>query len=125
MEEHKNTRDIAERTFDCALRIIDLTHQLPDDQSGGVIKRQLVRCGTSIGANVEEAAAAYSRSDFIYRMNVALKEARETHYWLRLVVAAGLIHSDRTDTVISEVDEIRKILGAIVSKARSNSRRPV
>jgi len=72
--------DIKDRTFRFALTIISLVEALPDTISAKTIGKQLIRSGTSIGANVEEATAAHSKADFIYRMNVALREARETLY---------------------------------------------
>ena len=76
--------DIKSRTFRFALQIISLVGMLANTITGQTIAKQLVRSGTSVGANVEEATAAHSKNDFVYRMNVALCEARETYYWLRL-----------------------------------------
>lgn len=81
-------RDLRERTFAFALQIVKLCRHL--ELRNGVartLSRQLLRAGTSIGANVEEAQAAQSRPDFINKNGIALKEARETHYWLRLLIA--------------------------------------
>ena len=115
-------RDIKERTFDIGLRIIQLAAQLPETRTGKVLGYQVLRCGTSIGANVEEAVAAYSREDFAFKMSIALKEARETHYWLRLVRDAGVLKPNRLDSILGETEEIKKILGSIVSKMRGNSK---
>ena len=79
---------------------------------------QLIRSGTSIGANVMEATAAHSKADFIYRMNVALREARETLYWLRLLEASQISETKIAAEILQEADEITRILGAIVSSAR-------
>lgn len=81
---------------------------------------KLLRSGTSIGANVEEAVAAYSREDFAFKMNIALKEARETHYWLRLIKESKMVKPERLDEILGETEEVKKVLGAIVSKVRSN-----
>lgn len=113
--------DIEQRTFDFALRIIRICRAL--DNHPGVSRTlggQLLRSGTSVGANVTEGQAAQSRADFISKMNIALKEAKETHYWLRLV-AAELMGDGQLDAVIQEADEIRRILGAIVRTARRNA----
>ena len=81
--------DIVARTFQFALRIIELANQLDDGRgSTRVLAKQILRSGTSIGANIEEAQAAESRADFIHKYNIALKEARETKYWLRLISAS-------------------------------------
>ncbi len=110
--------DIKDRTFRFALTIISLVESLPNTISAKTIGKQLIRSGTSIGANVEEATAAHSKDDFVYRMNVALREARETLYWLRLLDASGILEKRLLTDVLKEADEITRILGAIVSSAR-------
>jgi four helix bundle protein len=110
--------DIKERTFRFALSVISLAESLPDGRSASVIAKQLIRSGTSVGANVEEAVAAHSREDFVYKMNIALREARETNYWLRIVKTMGWTGPHPIDPVLDESEQIMKILGAIVSKAR-------
>ena len=76
---------IRDKSYAFALSIIDLVRKFPKQNDGFVIGKQLLRSGTSVGANVEEAISAFSKKDFTYKMNSALKKARETHYWLRLV----------------------------------------
>jgi len=110
--------DIKDRTFRFALTIISLVEALPNTISAKTIGKQLIRSGTSIGANVEEATAAHSKADFIYRMNVALREARETLYWLRLLEASQISETKIAAEILQEADEITRILGAIVSSAR-------
>jgi four helix bundle protein len=110
--------DIKDRTFEFALAIVSLVESLPNTISAKTIGKQLIRSGTSIGANVEEATAAHSKDDFVYRMNVALREARETLYWLRLLDASRTLEKRPLTDVLQEADEIARILGAIVSSAR-------
>ena len=110
--------DIKVRTFRFALQIIALVEQLPNTISAKTIGKQLIRSGTSIGANVEEATAAHSKSDFVYRMNISLREARETLFWLRLLEASKILTSAALADTLKEADEITRILGAIVSSAR-------
>ena len=110
--------DIKARTFRFALQIIALVEKLPNTISAKTIGKQLIRSGTSIGANVEEATAAHSKSDFIYRMNISLREARETLFWLRLLEASSILPSAHLASTLKEADEITRILGAIVSSAR-------
>ena len=86
------------------------------------LSRQLLRSGTSIGANVEEAQAGQSRADFISKNLIALKEARETGYWLRLLAAAQVVPENRLSTLRNEVEELKRILGAIVVSAKKNAR---
>lgn len=115
-------RDIKGRTFNFGLRIIDMSQHLPNTRAGNVIGKQVLRSGTSIGANVEEATAACSTNDFAYKMNIALKEARETHYWLRLLACSRVMDEERLGEVIQEADEIKRVLGSIVSKMYGKSR---
>lgn len=111
-------KDIVERTFEFALNIISLGPLLPQTSEGWIIGKQGLRSGTSIGANVEEAQSAFSKKEFVYTMNIALREARETHYWLRLIRRANLARSNQLEGLLQECDELKRILGAIVSKAR-------
>jgi len=110
--------DIQQRTFLFGLNIIRFSEHLPHNQVGKILCNQLLRSGTSIGANMEEVTAASSKPDFIYKANISLREARETNYWLRLIKESGIINSHQLDELVTESLELMKILGAIVSKAR-------
>ena len=116
-------RDIVERTFDFAVRIVKLCERL--DEKPGVARimmSQILRAGTSVPANVEEAQAAQSRADFISKMSIALKEARESHMRLRLIAAASVIKPRQLQPLIDEAEELKRILGAIiVSTKRSGA----
>ncbi len=79
---------------------------------------QLLKAGTSVGANVEEAQAGQSRADFVSKYAIALKEARETRYWLRLISEAELIDENAVGALIQESGELSRILGSITSRAR-------
>jgi four helix bundle protein len=103
-----------ERSFKFALRIVKLVSALPRTGTGDVMGRQVLRSGTSIGANIEEAYASTTKRDFTYKMSVALKEARETHYWLRLICEAGLVAHTRVDALLQEALEMKLILGRTV-----------
>lgn len=108
-------RDIVERTFEFAVRIVRLGERVPKGSvAGRVLYSQAVRAGTSVGANVEEAQAGESRADFVHKNGIALKEARETHYWLRLLKASGIVGDPEVGGLINESDEIRRILGRII-----------
>ena len=111
--------DIKERTFQFSIRIVRLCQML--DASPGVprtLANQLLRSGTSIGANVEEAHGSQSKADFIAKMYIACKEARETHYWLRLLVATELVPSPKLGELIDEANQIVAILTSIVKNTR-------
>jgi len=114
-----NVRDIRERTFEFAVRIIKLCNEL--NKKPGVcrdISRQLLKAGTSVGANTEEAQAAQSKPDFISKNSIVLKEARETHFWLRLLIAAKVMPEKRLAELRDEAEEIKRILGSIVVSAK-------
>ncbi len=115
-------QDIRDRTFEFGVRVVKMSEQLPNTKAGKVLGNQVLRSGTSVGANVEEAVAAFSTEDYIFKMNTALKEARETHYWMRMIKAAELLKPTRLDAIINEAEEIKKILGAIVSKLKKNQK---
>ena len=114
--------NIQERSYEFALKIITLSRLMPETKDGRIIGRQVVRAGTSIGANVEEAQAATSKSEFVYRILIALREARETHYWLRLIRDARVLNKADVAEVLQEAGELAKILGAIASKARGKTK---
>ena len=116
-------RDIEERTFKFAVRIIKLCQFLEGKSwVNSTLGRQLLRSGTSIGSNVEEAQAAQSRADFISKNNISLKEARETHYRLRLLSATDVISRSRLQPLLDESLELKRILGAIVISAKKKSK---
>ena len=115
------TPDIVGRTFKFALAIVRLVGELDGKSSSRrVLASQVVSSGTSIGANVEEAQAAESKADFVHKYNIALKEARETRYWLRLISASDMARKTNMDPLIKESDEICRILGQITVNARRN-----
>lgn len=120
--ETDKPRDIKERTFKFALEIVRLCRHL--DERPGVertLGKQLLRSGTSIGANVEEAQAGQSKADFTSKYTIALKEARETVYWLRLLKESGLFKDGSVDTLLQEAGEISRIIGSIIVKGKSGS----
>jgi len=109
-------KDILPRTFDFGIAIIELVRQLPRETASYVLGRQLLRAGTSIAANVEEAQAGVSRADFSNKIGIALKEARETNLWLRFINKAEVVNSSRIQPLIDESEQIKKILGSICKK---------
>ncbi len=109
---------IEDRAYKFALRIIRLVKALPKDDAGRMIGRQVLRAGTSIGANAEEAVGAASKRDFANKMAIAQKEAREAHYWLRLIRDAEMVKPGAIAPLIQEALELKKILSKTVSTAR-------
>ena len=116
--EKKN--DLCERTFDFSVRIYKLCKELSAKSiNETVICRQLLKSGTSIGANIEEGQAGQSRADFVSKYNIALKEARETFYWLRLLKAVEIFPETKLTSLLDECDELIAILTSIVKKVRT------
>ena len=103
------------KSFNFALRIIRLSRKL-QQQREFAISNQLLRAGTSIGAQVEEAQAGQSRRDFVAKMAIASKEARETRYWLRLLEKSEIVDVD-VSVELRDVEELIRILTAIVKTA--------
>jgi four helix bundle protein len=116
----KAPRNIQERTFEFGVRIIRLVDRLPRTLAASEIGRQLLRSGTSIGANMEEAKGAETKRDFIHKTSIAYKEARETYYWLGLISAAILLNDKEVCALRQECDEIIRILHAILRKSRAS-----
>lgn len=98
--------------------------QFLDKQAGvgRTLGKQLIRSGTSIGANVEEAQGGQSRADFLSKISIACKEARETLYWLKLLEAAEVIHVDRLKEIKAEANELVGILTTIIKNTKENSK---
>jgi four helix bundle protein len=117
-------KDICERTFQFAVRVVELCRRLNGKPGAGrTLGGQLLRSGTSIGANVEEAQGGQSRADFISKYAIARKEARETHYWLRLLAATNLAKDDQIASMLQECNELIAILTAIIKNAQKNKDR--
>ncbi len=120
---NRSPTDIQQRTFEFAKRIVKLVDRLPRTLAATEIGRQMLRSGTSVGANMQEADAAESRSDFIHKVSIALKEARETHFWLSLVDATILNNDLEVQALLQEATELTKILFTIIANARKNKGR--
>lgn len=106
--------DLSERLYNFALKIVQLVRVLPKEAAVFEISRQLLRSGTSIAANYEEAKAAFSREDFTYKINISFKEAKETNFWLRILRDSKIIGKPSLKELIAESDEIQKILAKSV-----------
>ncbi len=109
---------IQKKSFEFALEIIQLYRKLQEEREY-VISQQLLRSGTSIGANIEEASAGQSRKDFLAKMSIASKEARETQYWLRLLQASQIVNVDVSQQ-LNHVFELIRILTSIVKTTGEN-----
>ena len=113
--------DISERLLNFAVRMVKLAAALPRNQIGRHICGQLVRSGTSAGANYEEARGAESRKDFIHKVGVSLKEIRESLYWLKLIEKAALLSPQRMADILMEADELTRILAQCIITAKART----
>ncbi|MFQ5490186.1 MAG: four helix bundle protein [Phycisphaerae bacterium] len=113
--------DLLERTFELAVAILRLARALPNNAQGWEVGRQLIRSGTSIGANVREADHALTRAEFAHKCSIARKEASETHYWLQLCQRTELLSGQHTVEAITEADELLRILSTVVKRTQERS----
>jgi four helix bundle protein len=111
---------VREKSFDFALEIIKISRVLVRDNEY-VISKQLMRSGTAIGALIEEAIGAESRRDFLHKMSMAHKEAREAHNWLRLLDASDLLPEENLADNITNVDELARLLTAITRSVKETT----
>ena len=111
-----NENIIELKSFEFAVRIVELYKYLTTAKQEFIMSKQLLRCGTSIGANVAEAEKGQSKADFNAKMNIALKEANETYYWLRLLSRTGYLNQPEFSSIEKDIREILSIIAAICKK---------
>ena len=111
---------IQEKSFELAKEIVVIYQYLTHEKREYVLSRQLLRSGTSIGANAAEAGAGQTRKDFISKMNISYKEAQETLFWLRLLKETGMIEESRVNRASDLSVEVCKILWSIIKTATNN-----
>ena len=112
---------IERKSYSFSVRIIKLYKFLNTQKKEFVISKQLLRSGTSIGANVSEAEQAQSRLDFISKLNIALKEAHETKYWLSLLSDTGYLTEKQSKSILNDCIELEKILVSIINTSKNNN----
>ena len=108
--------DLLERTFSFGVRCLKLLRTLPNSSEYQIIKYQLGKSATSVGANYEEAQAGSSKADFKNKIRIALKEARESNYWLRVLKALEDTSNEELDALVNESKELKNILASILKK---------
>ncbi len=118
----KGENPILTKSYEFALRIVKLYKYLCDEKKEFVLSKQILRSGTSIGANIEEAVGGQSNKDFLSKMSIAYKEARETHYWLRLLRDSNILEAKHSDSVIEDCEELLKLSGSIIKTTKSKIR---
>jgi len=113
---------VLDKSFNFAIRVVNLYKFLCKDKKEYILSKQLLRSGTSIGANINEAQAGQSKKDFIAKMAIASKEARESKYWIRLLIETKYLdkESKHTESLLSEIEEIIKLLTSIVKTSQNN-----
>jgi four helix bundle protein len=116
--------ELSNRFLDFAARTIALVGSLPKNQVGRHVAGQLLRSGTSVGSNYEEARGAESRADSIHKLSISWKEARESWYWLRLVERVQLVKPVRIGSLLQEANEISAILGKSLATAKGKPKPP-
>ncbi len=109
-----------DKSYEFALRIIKLCKYLKSERKEYILSKQILRSGTSIGANVEEALGGQSRRDFLAKISIAYKETRETHYWLRLLTDSNFLNKDAAKPLLGDCEELLRILGSIQKTTKSN-----
>lgn len=113
-----------EKSFQFATRIVNVYKYMTTSKKEFILSKQLLRCGTSIGANISEAQQGQSRADFISKLSIALKEACETNYWLRLLHATDYLSDEEFSSLIYDCQELEKMLTAIIKSAKGQPASP-
>ena len=109
---------VREKSYRFAVRIVKLCRFLKNEKKEHIMSRQLLRSGTSVGANVAEAQHAQSRQDFLAKLNIALKEAAETDYWLRLLYETEYLTERQFKSIYEDCDEVERLLVSIVKSVK-------
>ena len=109
----KSENIIQEKSFAFAVRIVHLYKYLCEEKKEYVLSKQILRSGTAIGANIEESIGGQSDKDFLSKLSISYKEARETMYWIKLLSVTNYINQEQTDSLLKDVEELCKILGKI------------
>ncbi|MFQ9063640.1 MAG: four helix bundle protein, partial [Eubacterium sp.] len=110
---------IENKSFQFAIRIVRLYKFLCEEKKEYILSKQLLRAGTSIGANVTESQQAQSKPDFVSKISIALKEASETKYWIKLLGATEYLSENQTNSILDDCVEIEKILVTILKSAKN------
>ncbi len=116
----KKENVIREKSFAFAIRIINAYKYLKNEKQEYILSKQILRSGTSIGANVEEAIGAQSKPDFISKLSIAYKESRETLYWIKLLKMTEYLNVELADSLLNDANEICRIIGKIQITAKQS-----
>jgi four helix bundle protein len=116
----KSENVVQTKSYDFALKIIRIYKYLSQEKKEFVLSKQLLRSGTSIGANVEESIGGQSKADFFAKITIAYKETRETSYWIRLLKDSDYLTPEQSDDLLNDVEELLKIIGSIQKSVRNS-----
>ncbi|MBN8601025.1 MAG: four helix bundle protein [Planctomycetes bacterium] len=117
----KDGNVVRDKSYAFAVRVVKAYRYLAEERREYVLSKQLLRAGTSIGANVEEAIGGQSSKDFFEKLSVAYKEARETHYWIRLLTDTEYLTASQANSLLADADELLKIIGRILKTLREKN----
>ncbi len=117
----KDKNIVEEKSFDFAVRVVKLYKYLTTVKQEFVMSKQLLRSGTSIGANISEAQQAQSQMDFLSKMSISLKESYESDYWLRLLYHTDYLNEEEYESIISDCRTITKLLVSIIKSTKTNN----
>jgi four helix bundle protein len=115
----KKDNVVQSKSYAFAIRIVKVYKYLCEEKKEYVLSKQLLRSGTSVGANVEEAIGGQSEKDFYAKLSIAYKEARETHFWIRLLTDTDYLAKEQSESLLSDADELLKIIGSIQRTIRN------
>ena len=111
---------LRDKAFNFALRIVKLYQYLANEKKEFVISKQVLRSGTSIGANIEDANQAQSETDFIHKFSISQKESFETHYWIRILREIEFLNKKLADSLLEDCEEIQKLITSSIKTAKAN-----
>lgn len=117
----KKDNVIVDKSYAFAVRVVKLSQYLASEKKEFVLGKQLLRSGTSVGANVEEAIGGQSEKDFYAKLCIAYKEARESHYWIRLLTDTGYLTEAQSTSLLNDAEELQKIIGSILKSIRAKN----
>lgn len=120
MLKNEKGNPVKDKSYTFALRVVFLYRHLVEKKKEYVLSKQLLRSGTSIGANIEEAIGGQSRADFLSKMSISYKEARESHYWLRLLRDSGYLSDKEANSLLLDCEELIKLIGSIQKSTKEN-----
>ena len=116
----KNNNVLVDKSFQFAIRTVKLYKYLCEDKKEFILSKQLLRAGTSIGANINESQDAQSKNDFVSKLSISLKEARESKYWLELLKETDYLTNKEAESILNDLEEVIKLLVSIIKTTKEN-----